>query len=200
MLRPPTRWPRINDVYGHAAGDIAIKSVAQKLQTIFRVPALVGRIGGDEFLVLTKTESQSALRERLMPVVTGLPLENSDRANGLSKVACSVGVTYPPKGDLDLELLVNEADEAMYFAKRRASGVQFYDKVMRAQTQRRRELAGQLKKDIFEGLVTPMFQPIFCASSGDVVAFEALARWGTPELGSVPPSEFLAVAHNTGIL
>jgi diguanylate cyclase (GGDEF)-like protein len=189
---------RINDVYGHAAGDEAIRGIARRLESVFPAPALVARVGGDEFLVLTVSDELTSLRRRLSPIIEGQSLALS--GGQTTSVSCSVGIAETQPGAADIDLLINQADEAMYHAKKRASGLQVYDQEMRSRTHRRLALSSQLRQDVAADRIEAVFQPIFCARSGDIVAFEALARWRAEGIGIVRPGEFLCVAHDAGIL
>ncbi|WP_172327347.1 bifunctional diguanylate cyclase/phosphodiesterase [Mangrovicoccus sp. HB161399] len=191
----------INDVYGHAAGDSAIEAVARGLQAAFPPPCLVSRAGGDEFQVLGPREEHFALRRKLAPLVSGLPVEIGPDVAGVLKVACSIGVAHSGPGPAAaLEQLVNRADEAMYLAKERASGLQVYQSAMHGRTQRRLGLSALLKRDVEEAKVGAVFQPVFCARTGAPVGFETLARWQDSGFVAVPPQEFLGLARDASLL
>ncbi|MEM1396734.1 MAG: bifunctional diguanylate cyclase/phosphodiesterase, partial [Pseudomonadota bacterium] len=190
----------INDAYGHPAGDDAIQSFARLLEETFPAPSLVGRVGGDEFSVITKKTDFAALRRKVSPIIEGFQLKVGPDAAGTTTVACSVGAASTCFAGADLNLLVNQADEAMYFAKKRVSGLEFYDSNMRARSNRRLELSSQLRRDVANDRIKAVFQPIFDLSTSKIVAFEALARWKTPRLGEVGPDEFLPVAQDAGII
>jgi len=190
---------RINDIYGHSVGDEAIRQVARGLKRIFPAPALVARVGGDEFLVLAEYQSTEDLNERLEPIYQGQSIEVEASGHVTTKTACSVGVACGHNAS-DLTVLADQADEAMYFAKKRGLGFKLYDADMRRRTRRRLELSSQLRLDVASERIETEFQPIFCVHTGQIVAFEALARWGTAKLGPVPPSDFLPVARDVGIV
>jgi diguanylate cyclase (GGDEF)-like protein len=111
-------FKRVNDTYGHPAGDRVLQEVAQRLRSVARAGSVVARYGGEEFVVLaphTDGDSLLALAERFRLTISGLPIEAGDQT--LLSITASVGAAGAPGGTADPEALMNAADEALYAAK-----------------------------------------------------------------------------------
>ena len=190
----------INDVYGHAAGDLAIQRTADRLKTVFPPPSLIGRVGGDEFLVLTSRYDVSDLKDALCPFIHGQPISIENHPNTRALVSCSIGAVRVSDCPEDIKLLAIHADEAMYFAKRSGAGYKLHDDDMKLRSRRRSELAALLRNDVANGQIDVAFQPVFEATSDRILSFETLARWQTAQHGSVQPAEFLSIAEEIGLM
>lgn len=191
---------RVNDTYGHAVGDAAIASVGQCLRTLFPPPSLIGRVGGDEFLILTDAHPPSDLPRILQPLLNGTSFDVGNGLKAQTSVACSIGAAQATECHGDLCVLILHADEAMYYAKRSGRGYKLHDAEMKQRARRRTELAARLRFDVATDQVNAVFQPIHCATSGQIVSFETLARWRTKDHGNILPGEFLTIAHDIGIV
>jgi diguanylate cyclase (GGDEF)-like protein len=206
-------FKRINDTLGHSVGDDLLKVMAQRLQHTLRAdgrPAGPGgparaddlaRLGGDEFMVLLPAieEPQDAgvVADRVVrKLMEPMQLEMHDVL-----VTPSIGIaTYPADGE-DVETLFRNADLAMYFAKRQGPGsYAFYAPEMNASALKRLTMEAQLRKALDAGEFALVYQPQFNLSSGKPSGLEALLRWHNAELGDVPPSEFVPVAEETGLI
>lgn len=208
------RFKRINDTFGHTAGDQVLRTVARRLEICVRssdaiaresAPSMerscVARQGGDEFTILL-----SGIHE---PVVAGVvalriiealaaPIEVD--ANELL-VTASIGISIFPNDGENEETLLKHADVAMYDAKDRGRNqYQFYEASMQEETIRRLELESDLLRGLGERQFTMVYQPIVDARSGKVVCFEALMRWEHPQRGRVLPSEFVPLAEECGLI
>ncbi|MFM7315037.1 MAG: putative bifunctional diguanylate cyclase/phosphodiesterase [Cyanobium sp.] len=199
------RFKQINDVHGHASGDLFLCTVADVLRGVVRGDDLVGRLSGDEFVVVTCTRNPGdaeALARRIIERVSR-PLT---LAGKLVSHSPSIGIAF---ADLDVaaqggktaELLIENADMAMYRAKDLGRGrFACYDRSLRQQAQRLAATEMELRRAVRQGELVPFFQPIFRAVDRGIVGFEALARWQHPIHGLLPPSEFVEVAEDTGLI
>jgi diguanylate cyclase (GGDEF)-like protein len=196
---------------GHAAGAAGLRAVAERLRIGVRASDVVGRLGrknpqgglarlgGDEFAILLpkvpSPEVAAAVAERLLSQLTR-SLEGSDRpmAGG-----ASIGVALFPQDADDAETLMKNADAALYHAKDRGRNqVQFFEPSLNRAAQRRLELERGLRVAIAEQQFRLVFQPRVDLASSEPAAFEALLRWKSPTLGTVPPSHFIPVAERSG--
>ncbi len=195
----------INDTYGHATGDRVLSETARRLEKaclgFIDAKADIYRLGGDEFgLIVRDAMSDEALSEvgRHLTDVVRLPFTiGSTHAH----MACSIGMATWSETIQSAEILFENADYALYYAKRNLRGqtVLFSDKhaaEIRTQTQIERHL---LSADLEQELIQ-LFQPIVDLKSGRVLSFEALARWYSPQLGLVAPDVFIPVAERAGLI
>jgi diguanylate cyclase (GGDEF)-like protein len=189
----------VNESMGHAAGDKLLAEVAKRLRGIAGPGALVGRIGGDEFVVTLRAESTGStvqlateMREQLRgPLVVGSLTLDVDTA---------VGVAVQPDHGDDPEALLRRAELAANAAKVVPYGVQLFHPALESRAVRRLGLAADLRRALEEGELEVYFQPKVTISDRHLVGVECLARWQHPAHGEVAPEDFIAVAEHTGQL
>ena len=189
----------INEALGHAAGDQLLGQVADRLRAAAPSSALVGRVGGDEFVVtLRLPTSDAAVRlaaalraevRRPMPVGS-LTLD----------VDVAVGVAVHPDHGSDPATLLQRADVASRAARSLAGGVQLFNSALESRSTRRLGIAPDLRQAIERDQLEVYFQPKVALSDRRLVGVECLARWQHPAHGSVAPEDFVAVAEHTGLL
>ncbi|MEB3333032.1 MAG: bifunctional diguanylate cyclase/phosphodiesterase [Synechococcaceae cyanobacterium] len=193
------RFKLVNDAHGHAIGDQFLIGVADLLRSVVRQPDLVGRLAGDEFVVVTCTcdpEEARLLAKRLIQVV-GQPLSVSGR---LISHAASIGIAFADPQD-SAESLIENADMAMYRAKEKGRGCFFsYDSALRQMARLRATTEADLRRGLAAGELTCWYQPIVHCSEGRIIGFEALVRWRHPEHGLVAPAAFIPVAEEMGLI
>lgn len=194
------RFKLINDGHGHAVGDELLRVVGQRMQAAVRSTDTVARFGGDEFLVLLDgidaTEVDGVihvLRSAIsQPVVVG---------TNTYHVTASIGAAVAAGVGLDPETLIRDADTAMYQAKDRGRDqVAVFDPELHRTVLRRVELVHRLPAALDEKRIEVHYQPVVDLRSGRILGAEALARWHDPQLGWIPPSEFIAVAEEIGLV
>jgi diguanylate cyclase (GGDEF)-like protein len=195
------RFKVINDTRGHATGDQVLKSVADTLVAAVRPMDTVARIGGDEFVILAPdmdsplnaAEMSARLVARLQartPIVAGAEL-----------ITASVGLSVSLAGRGSAEILVGEADKAMYKAKSLGgNGAAVFDKALGQEVEHRAIAQRMLRSALDDGRITGHFQPIVDLSTGTVAGFEALARLIKPDGSMLSPAEFIPVAEDTGLV
>jgi diguanylate cyclase (GGDEF)-like protein len=191
----------VNDTLGHSVGDMLLKSVATKLRDILPRTDRIARLGGDEFAILqisaTQPGSSIALAERIIGVV-GQPcsIDGHDVT-----VGASVGIAVAHPGDMNTENFLKSADLAMYSAKSDGRGTyRMFDPEMDAIVQARRLLERDMRTALAQDGFRLFYQPLVNLQTKKVTVFEALMRWQHPERGMVPPSEFIPVAEEMGLI
>ena len=192
----------INDTFGHDVGDALIVSVAERLAASIRDGDMLARLGGDEFAIVQTgvdhdSNEDAEFARRLLDGF-GAPF----RAMGKELVVgASIGITRFPTDGHTVEDLMKAADLALYSGKARGRGCfELFDQAMTQRLQHRRALETRLRRAIDAGSLELHFQPQMDLQSGEAVGAEALVRWHDPELGQVPPYEFVPVAEETGLI
>jgi diguanylate cyclase (GGDEF)-like protein/PAS domain S-box-containing protein len=201
MLIDLDRFKYVNDSMGHKAGDVLLMTVAARLRGSLRDTDTVARLSGDEFVViLSQHEDQplsSDIVQRVMdsvaqPVMLG-PKEFF--------VTCSIGVAAYPSDGTPAESLIEHADIAMYCAKKAGrNNFQFYTPAMNEESLERVRIESALRNALERNELVLHYQPQVDLKTGQIVGMEALIRWKHPELGMVPPSRFVGVAEDTGLI
>ncbi len=191
----------INDRHGHAIGDEVLRVTAERLRSRVRAGDTVGRIGGDEFVVLAEApESEDALvqlAERVLEAVT-VPIVVAGRE---LRIGAAVGVAVSRDGGVDADGLLFEADAAANRAKALGgSRVEIFDDELRREHRERVELEAALRTALDEDELVLFFQPIVEVPSRRVVGYEALLRWDRPGFGLFPPDAFIPVAELSDLI
>lgn len=194
------RFKEINDTFGHAAGDVVLKEVSERLPSCLRASDTVARLGGDEFGILLPKQADPSETIRLLnklsssikqPIgVDGLPL----------KIEGSIGIAYYPDHGRTVEELMKRADTAMYKAKEANRAFEVYEQAADHQDPMRVTLMDELRKAIDEHELVLYYQPKASLADGNVVSVEALVRWNHPERGFIPPDQFIPHARETGLM
>jgi diguanylate cyclase (GGDEF)-like protein/PAS domain S-box-containing protein len=195
------RFKNINDSLGHSVGDLLLKGVAERLKAWGRDQDTIARLGGDEFLVVVNDVKYIAdaavAAQRLMD---GLTAEMVIQGHSLS-VSCSLGISIYPEHGTDSETLIKHADAAMYTAKDSGrNNFQFFTADMNAQAVERLNLENSLRTALDKKELFLMYQPQMDIASRKIVGVEALLRWQHPEMGLVPPDDFIRIAENSGLI
>ncbi len=207
------RFKRINDTYGHRAGDLALQQVAHRLQRATRSSDFlarasegkplgdVSRMGGDEFTVILPTIRSAGdaqlIANRLITEI-GRPI---DIEAGKVQVGVSIGIAIFPDDGVDTDTLLRAADAAMYHAKDvSGDAFRYYDDSMNSDAAERMRIESRLRVAIPKGAIEIHYQPILSLRTGSIIGVEALARWFDDELGFVAPGRFIPVAEECGLI
>lgn len=202
------RFKAVNDGFGHGAGDQLLRQVAQRLQALVRAArqggATIARLGGDEFAVLLPDGDPAQVERLAQRIVAEMalpfPLGEDGRA-GAAVVGASVGWAVAPGDATTPEALLKCADLALYRVKESGRGAAMaFAPEMAAAAAERRRLEGDLAEALARGEMALVFQPVVDAADERITGFEALLRWHHPDLGVVPPLEFVPVAEETGLI
>jgi diguanylate cyclase (GGDEF)-like protein/PAS domain S-box-containing protein len=204
------RFKLINDTLGHKAGDELLRQIAGRLRSTIRAADTIGsdatgnvvaRFGGDEFLLLINDlnvhSDAKVVAERLLDALA--PAYNIFGSELRS--TASVGIVTSNQSQASAEDILRNADVAMYEAKRagRACSV-IFNEAMHTRLARHVAIEANLHKAIGTDELSLVFQPIVELDSGRMVSAEALVRWNHPQLGQIPPSEFIPIAEDSGLI
>ena len=190
------RFKLINDSLGHGAGDALLVAVSARLLDAVGSAGQVSRLGGDEFLILVQGEAPEAVAERVAAsLVAPLEVEGLDL-----RISASMGLAVSRPGDTP-ESLLRDADAAMYAAKEsgRAAWARFTDE-MRSAATRRLEVENELRHAFDAGRLRAVYQPVVRARDRQVIGYEALMRLDDRAGRSLPPSEFIPIAEECGLI
>ena len=191
----------VNETLGHWIGDGLLQAVAERLKATVRAGHVVARLGGDEFAVLLprtrSTEQPEALAKRLAEALTA-PYEVHGQH---IRIGISIGIALAPHDGNDPELLLKAGEMALYAAKAAGRGTyRFFHKNMAEQLRVRRQLELDLLSAIDNDELALHYQPLINIADNTISGFEALMRWEHPFRGPVPPSEFIPIAEETGLI
>ena len=196
------RFKAINDTLGHPIGDKLLKDVAHRLSAIIGPADIITRFGGDEFVVLQTanraiSRTPSGWRSDIVRALRD-PFEiDGHRID----IGASIGIAMAPTDGVDADELLKKADMALYAAKNGGGGDHcFFASEMEEAVQARRALELDLREAIGTEQFQLHFQPLVDLRTGCVTTCEALLRWKHPERGNVPPSVFIPVAEETGLI
>jgi diguanylate cyclase (GGDEF)-like protein len=191
----------VNDSLGHAVGDILLKEVAERLRSRVRQSDTLARLGGDEFSVvlcgLNAREEAGVVAADILEVLSSpFTIENH-----VITISASIGVSFYPDNGSNAAYLLQQADSAMYSAKRSGkSRMKYFSEELGVAARERLSLETELRTAIALGQIVVYYQPEFEIATRRLVRFEALARWIHPTLGTIPPSKFIPIAEETGII
>lgn len=196
------RFKNINDSLGHHVGDGLLRSVASRLLRSVRATDTVSRLGGDEFIVvLNGVESREEVSRTVDQLLIPWIREPHDVGGAAIHVSCSVGIAMFPEDGQDIDELLQHADVAMYEAKESGGNVsQFFSAEMTERVRSRMTLEAHLREAIDDDRLDLVYQPYVDAQTGQLVGVEGLLRWNSPELGAVPPSQFIPIAEETRLI
>jgi diguanylate cyclase (GGDEF)-like protein/PAS domain S-box-containing protein len=194
-------FKNVNDTLGHPVGDGLLKAAAERMRSCVRSDDIVARLGGDEFAIVQVPAEHSlsvtALAARLIEVV-GNPYDIDGHQ---VVVGVSIGISIAPTDGHEPDILMKNADLALYRAKADGGGAyRFFETEMDARMQTRRALEFDLRKAIVNGEFELHYQPIVDVKTQQVTSCEALIRWNHPQRGLVPPMEFIPLAEETSLI
>ena len=195
------RFKFVNDTFGHDVGDTLLRRIAQTLRDNVRAGDVVARVGGDEFVValrgLRDRDTAAVIAEKIVKLLAS-PYEIDGRS---IVVSASIGIALYPRDGEDVTSLTKSADYAMYAVKSTGKNAyNFSTSEMRTNQTRRLDLERALRVALHDNEFSLVYQPQVALGDGRLVGFEALLRWDSRELGDVPPSEFIPIAEEIGLI
>ncbi|NMG67992.1 EAL domain-containing protein [Azoarcus indigens] len=194
------RFKQVNDSLGHPAGDDLLRTVTARLRATVRDSDIVGRLSGDEFVVvLTQCDASRAtdITEQLQRAIAA-PCHLGDIALTPS---ASIGISLFPQNGRDMDTLLHRADMAMYQAKTSGRGrFSFFSNEMNLLAQERLALEAALREALRKEQLHLHYQPQIDLKDGHLYGVEALARWTHPEIGNIPPIRFIPLAEECGLI
>ncbi|WP_157991446.1 EAL domain-containing protein [Caldimonas tepidiphila] len=195
------RFKEVNDSMGHEAGDLLLQEVAQRLRARLRPGDFVARLGGDEFVVVLPcsrgAESAAAVAGKLLAQFDEPLLISGEEVF----VGASIGISVHPRDGATKEALFQSADSAMYRAKsEKGSSYRFFTREMHEEARSRLTLESALRRALEREEFEVYYQPRLDMATMKVVGMEALLRWSHPQLGRVPPAQFIPLAEETGLI
>ncbi|MCK5830656.1 MAG: EAL domain-containing protein [Methylococcales bacterium] len=195
------RFKKINDSLGHDVGDIFLQSVAHSLKKVTRSADTIARLGGDEFaLVIEGVTSEEGVFEVAKKLLDALLAPHNIQENELMG-AGSIGITISSKGNREKDALIKQADLAMYKSKEEGGNrFSFYNKEMKSRAHQLLILENELRKALDKNELIVHYQPKVCVKTNKIKGMEALIRWQHPEKGLVPPTDFVPIAEETGLI
>ncbi len=191
----------VNDTLGHPIGDELLKLVAARLIEAVPSTDFIARIGGDEFAVVQTDVSRPEQCSQLASRIVELVSRAYDIDGRHIVIGTSIGIAIAPNDGSNPDMLLKNADMALYLAKGDGRGThRFFEREMDKRLQLRRALELDLRKAIAGGEFEIYYQPILYLQTGKVSGFEALLRWNHPERGMISPADFIPLAEETGLI
>ncbi|MDB5510408.1 MAG: hypothetical protein JWL93_2877 [Hyphomicrobiales bacterium] len=195
------KFKEVNDELGHLAGDQLLLQVAERLNSSIRDCDSVARLGGDEFAVvghnIASPKAAVILAERILKAFSAPFIVEGVRRN----CSTSIGIALAPSDGQTPETLLRNADGALYRAKRDGRSRHcFFEDQDAAAVEERREIERDLRAAIGTDQIGVEFQPFYSLRNDAIAGFEALARWSHPRLGSIPPTTFIPIAEEAGLM
>ncbi len=195
------RFKTINDSLGHGVGDQLLQTVAFRLSRVIPEGCTLARWGGDEFtLLLTQIQSRQQVEQIIAQLYNMLKPVIFVHDHELH-VSASIGAALYPDDGETASLLIQHADTALYVAKGRGrDGFAFYDSSLRTTDPQRLALENRLRRVLDLQELVLHYQPLIDLKTGQIVSMEALVRWHHPQLGLIPPGQFIPLAEETGMV
>jgi len=195
------RFKAVNDLHGHGTGDVLLVQVAQRIRRLLKSRDTAARLGGDEFAVILRKLKRHGEAHRVANRILSC-LAMPFQIDGLElTIGTSIGIEFidkTPRGTMEL---LRNADMALYQAKDSGRGTMaVYAPELHETLSRRQLLESDLRKALKKGELFVVYQPVYCVKTQSVCGYEALARWRSPTRNLVPPSEFIALAEEIGLI
>lgn len=194
------RFKHINDSRGHEIGDQVLRIVASRLDEQLRADDFVARLGGDEFAVVLTHPPASRAASRVARKLTEALGESFKLGQRRYAIGASIGISVYPDDGLDANTLLRQADLAMYQAKQRRSGFEYFSAELNLAAQQQLTLETGLRYALGRNELALLYQPKVDLASGRVVGLEALVRWLTRSGNIIGPDQFIPVAEETGLI
>jgi diguanylate cyclase len=195
------RFKEVNDLFGHAAGDKTLQSVAKRITGVLDESQMLARLSGDEFAIILPGLANPAVAGRVAETILEALQAVGENTEADVPISTSIGIAICPDDATDRHALLSHADTALYRAKNEGRGIyRFFEASMGAAVRDRRMLEHDLRNAITRDELSLVYQPQKDIGSSKVVGFEALLRWMHATRGTVSPAEFIPIAEDTGAI
>ncbi|HUK56951.1 MAG TPA: EAL domain-containing protein [Nitrospiria bacterium] len=199
LLLDLNRFKEVNDTFGHHCADLLLRQIGPRLRRCLRESDTVARMGGDEFAILlpnTHVEGASLTARKILKTLEAPFL----LGEATIEVGVSIGIALHPDHGEEADVLYQRADMAMYVTKQAGGGYAVYVPEHEQQSPRRLMLTSKLRHAIEYGELSMHYQPQLSLGSNRIIGVEALSRWLHPDLGAIPPDQFIPLAEQTGLI
>jgi len=195
------QFKAVNDTFGHPVGDRLLNLVAERLRAVVRETDTIARMGGDEFVIvqaqIAEAADATALAERIVHRVS----QPYDIDGQQAVIGVSIGIAVGPGDGISADMLLRNADLALYRAKGDGRGTfRFFEPAMDMQMQARRTMEQDLRRALSGGEFELHYQPVVNLAQDEISGFEALIRWNHPTQGMVSPASFIPLAEEIGFI
>ncbi|QKF82866.1 EAL domain-containing protein [Halarcobacter ebronensis] len=195
------RFKMINDSLGHSIGDELLKITSKRIKSVLRENDIIARMGGDEFIVVLDSTKNRKAADYVCKKILDVVKKTITLDNNILNTSASIGIAMYPDDGEDITTLIKNADTAMYHAKNLGKdNFQYYNKQLSLNVHEQLKIEQSLKDAIKNGELYLNYQPQYNLQTHKVIAFEALVRWQNKELGVVPPTKFITIAEDTGLI
>jgi len=197
LLIDVDNFKRVNDLYGHVAGDQLLRLVGEELVRTLPASAFVARLGGDEFAAIIRNEKDAESSARNAVRAFGQPMNTGETQ---AQISISAGIV-PLRSEAAPVDALRRADVAMYSVKQSGrNNFAWFDCQMEQQLQARVGLEDEVRAALEADEFVPFFQPLISLDTGELNGFEVLARWNSPKRGLVEPADFIGIAEQSGLI
>jgi diguanylate cyclase (GGDEF)-like protein/PAS domain S-box-containing protein len=195
------RFKAVNDQFGHPVGDAVLTEVGERLRALAEPSDWIARIGGDEFMVVLLGDELRTRAQQVSEAIIARLRDPFVTERAVAHVGASVGVVLSPEDGETTAQLRENADLALYRAKRSGRGdACFFNTEMDAAARDRRKLEGELRRAIDAGEIGLQYQPVLAVATGQMTSVEALARWRHADRGPISPDIFIPLAEESGLI
>ena len=195
------QFKQINDSLGHGIGDKVLKVVAERLKAKIRKKDTLARLGGDEFTIIIENYKDLMMISKLAQSILDVLIQPMHIEDQILYTSCSIGISLYPEDDTSAENLLRYSDAAMYKAKEEGrNNYQFYRTEMTKYAFESVIMRAGLREALLNNEFLVYYQPQIDARNGKLQGVEALVRWNHPNIGLLPPSKFLKLAEESGII
>jgi diguanylate cyclase (GGDEF)-like protein len=194
------RFKYVNDSLGHDCGDLLLKQVANRLKVSVGETATVSRIGGDEFAIIVRETKINRIEEVANSILSQFETVFNINSHDLY-ITPSIGISIFPESGRNTCDLLKSSDAAMYLAKEEGKNkFKFFNPILNELMSKKMQIESRLRRGIEEGHFSLYYQPQVDLITDKIVGLEALLRWNDPQLGMIPPVDFIPIAEETGMI
>ena len=195
------RFKAINDSLGHEAGDQLLQEIAKRFKKSLRAVDVVGRLGGDEFIMLIEEMDELSQIENVAHKILSTAIQPIVLLGEECRVTASIGISIYPRDGEDEQALMKNADMAMYVAKEEGkNNYQFYSKDIQSKSNKRFSIETNLRRALERNELSLKYQAKVDFKTGAITGVEALLRWKNLSIGLITPTQFIPVAEETGLI